>query len=268
MILPGQLPLFELITSKLEVAPMENKELPGIEECLAYAGVVMKASLAKRAPNIPSEIKEDIAQEFALWMVGAYKDFNPELNWRGYIATRAVGLIKDMQKLHRTFPREMKRQRLVETEEGLVNDLDLILQLEGMSSSHELRRPINLDMLARLAVDDIELHAFVRYEIYDQTINEIARPFGVTPQMVDLYIKAFLNRFTQPRHRWDSRPDFLQALYAMGISEHFDIPFRDQSELQRFRIGHGDAKVDFTNFDPPHRPSLAQMSFSFESESA
>lgn len=274
MILPGQLALFESEPVGVEYLDMKEGQLPGVGEVCRYGQRVLRGCLSRS--GFPKEICEDIAQELNLWIIQAYPNFKPELNWQGYIGTRASGLVKDTMKLHRGFSREMKRQRLVDTDAGRDNDLDLILQLEGVSTeSRETKRDIDFDLLARLAHSDVALHAFVRHAIFGQTINEIAIPFGVTPQMVDLYIKDFKSPFAHPDHKRWSSPEFLQALYALGISEHFEIRYRAYSDIERLQVGFCGPMVDFMSFDPPAKAKAApepanedQAAFNFEDLSA
>lgn len=144
-------------------------------------------------------------------------------------------------------------------DDGNALDVEQILGINGVFSEGYGGLPsINWLLLARLASTDHDLHAFA-LSLKGFSLEEIAPVFRLSPQRVHGMVESFKARFKVKLYFHD--PRFKQILYALGLSEAFDLPYLDQSEIHLTPIGWNLDAVDLDNPQPLPTKDLKQLSF-------
>lgn len=227
-------------------------EKPSKDVLIKYATPIVHKFINMYASEIPSEHKEEIAQDAFLRILEQYDQIDADKGWKSYVYNHSRGTVLDYLKAGKGF-RESAWSIAKEEEHDARNVLKIRERLSVSSDSpdefdleHALGKSgvfseistaeieINWELVSRMSCHDEAIHAVAKF-LKGFSIQEIALVLSFSEQKVSNLIKGFWDRFDDPAKCLDTW--FLQTAYALGICGHLGIPEIDQSDVLGFPVG-------------------------------
>lgn len=244
-----------------QVVTLPRAAKPSLDEVLAYTEMQIGYYLRKKA-RAPLEQQAEAAQEARMRVFEHYEDIEGERGWRTYVQKQVFGAVWDYFDRGKGFEerRKVDKESKFKMPSRIMpidgqTTLESIIDSSIFSSAEIDNIPtINWDLLPRLCALDHELHIFVRNVVLGYSLTESAPIFGVTRERLGQIVEDFGRKIADParRHQWDIQ----QYLFALGLSDHFDLPAVDNGygwgampvdfgSTERIRLGESASQISF-----------------------